>query len=99
MYGINEISWQSILRVLSQSPSVEKAVLFGSRAKGNFTAGSDIDIAVYGNRFTFEDFLLLKVRFEELGLLNKVDLVIYANIRNPEFTDHIQRVGIMIYQK
>jgi predicted nucleotidyltransferase len=98
-YGLSDKSWQAIFQVLRQSPAVERAVLFGSRAKGNFNPGSDIDIAVSGRHFTFQDFLLLKVRLDELDLLNKIDPVSYDSIKNPDFKDHIDRVGIMIYQK
>ena len=37
------------MSVFGKTPEVEKAVLFGTRAKGNFRPGSDIDIVVFGN--------------------------------------------------
>ena len=98
-YGLTDTSWQAILQVLRQSSAIDKAVLFGSRAKGDFHPGSDIDIAVSGKYFMFEDLLSLKVRFDALDLLNRVDPVSYASIKNPEFKEHIDRVGIPIYQK
>ena len=95
--AISEI--ESIIHVFHLQPRVEKAVLFGSRAKENFNMGSDIDIAVHGPNLTFDDFLDLKVKLDELDLLLKIDLVKYESIENPDFIDHINRVGITIYKK
>ena len=39
---------ERIRAVLVRHPSVTRAVLFGSRAKGNFREGSDIDLALEG---------------------------------------------------
>jgi predicted nucleotidyltransferase len=98
-YGLSLDNLESIIEVLRKSERIEKAVLFGSRAKGNYKPGSDIDIAVYGKNISFDDFLTLKLRLDELELLNKIDLVKFESIENPEFIDHINRVGICIYQK
>ena len=98
-YGLTQTEFEGILMVLSQFPAVEKAVLFGSRAKGNFRPGSDIDIAVYGKNLSFDDFLSLIVKLDELELLQKFDLVKYESIENPEFIAHIKRIGVVIYNK
>ena len=47
-YGLSEINGKRIIDVLSRFSEVQEAVLFGSRAKGNYNQGSDIDIAVKG---------------------------------------------------
>ena len=98
-YGLPDSALQSILDVFRRFPVVDKVVLFGSRAKGNFSNGSDIDIAVFGKYFNSQDLLLLKVRLDDLNLIYKIDPVLYSTIKNPEFKDHIDRVGIKIYQK
>jgi predicted nucleotidyltransferase len=98
-YGLPDSALQSIVDIFRRFPVIDKVVLFGSRAKGNFSAGSDIDMAVFGTFFTSQDLLLLKVRLDDLGLIYKFDPVFYAAIKDPEFKDHIDRVGIQIYQK
>ena len=52
-YGLSEINGKRIMDVFSRFSEVQEAVLFGSRAKGNYRQGSDIDIAV---RVTSEKF-------------------------------------------
>lgn len=49
MYGLNEKDIETIIEILRKAPEVESAVLFGSRAKGNFKRGSDVDLAIQGN--------------------------------------------------
>lgn len=99
IYGLTETEFAGIISVLSRFPAVEKAVLFGSRAKGNFRPGSDIDIAVYGKNLLFDDFLSLTVKLDELDLLQKIDLVKFESIENQEFIAHIDRVSIIIYNR
>lgn len=98
-YGLTESEFESIINILKQFPGLVKATLFGSRAKGNQRPGSDIDIAVYGPNLHFDDFLNLKIKLDELDLLQKVDLIQFESIENNEFIDHINRIGIVIYQK
>lgn len=97
IYGLTETEFESIISVFGQTPDVSQAMLVGSRAKGNFRPGSDIDIVVYGKNLVFDDFLALTVKLDELDLLQKIDLIKYESIRDLDFLDHISRVGIIIY--
>lgn len=47
-FGLVDGDLSSIVRAISSFEEIEKATLFGSRAKGNYKSGSDIDIAIYG---------------------------------------------------
>ena len=47
-YGISATNGKWITDILSQFAEVQESILFGSRAKGNFKPGSDIDLAVKG---------------------------------------------------
>ena len=59
MYGLTETELQDLIGVCTSNIKVEKVVLFGSRAKGNFKSGSDIDIALYAPSLNFNEFLQL----------------------------------------
>ncbi|WP_339863745.1 nucleotidyltransferase domain-containing protein [uncultured Algoriphagus sp.] len=95
--GISESILSEITSVFSNFPEVEKAVLFGSRAKGNFYEGSDIDIAVFGEKLDFEKMLNISIAMDEIELLQAIDLVHFEKIKEPELKKHIERVGIQIY--
>ena len=86
--------------VLRSHPEVEKAWVFGSRAKGTAKRGSDVDLALEGSGLTFDT--LREVSFllnEETDLPFAFDLVDKATISSPELADHIERVGILVFSK
>ena len=49
MFGLKDIHIKSIQSVFKNHSSVVKAILYGSRAKGNYRNGSDIDLTLTGN--------------------------------------------------
>ncbi len=91
-YGLSAASGQCITDILSRCSSVREAILFGSRAKGNYKPGSDIDIAVKGD-ISKDQLARLLAAFEESTLPYFVDVVVYANLNNEALRDHIDRVG------
>lgn len=99
-YGLTESTIQEICTVLASHPQVEKAVLYGSRAKGNYKNGSDIDLTLVGG-----DDLRLQVLYrimneiDDLLLPYTIDLSIFNYISDPEVIEHIERVGVTFYEK
>jgi predicted nucleotidyltransferase len=85
-----------VIDVLRHHPEVERAVMFGSRAKGNARPNSDIDLALYGAIPT----LVLQRIAEELDELPTpylFDLQAIEGLQNSALLEHIQRVGVEIY--
>ena len=79
---------------------IKQAILFGSRAKGNFKAGSDIDIAIVGEEVTFTTVARLHSRLEEEGPLPYFfDIVDYWHTTHQELKEHIDRVGVVIFDR
>jgi predicted nucleotidyltransferase len=74
-------------------------VIFGSRAKGNFTEGSDIDLAIKGSAVTFDTVLNLMDKADSLGLLYKIDIQDYRAITDKDVLEHIQRVGKVFWRR
>lgn len=98
-YGLMDTQLAQIRRVLAQTPRLERAVLFGSRAKGTFKPGSDIDLALMGDAFEFRDRLRLDNELEDLDLPVFFDLVMYGQISDPAVREHIDRVGVTLYSR
>lgn len=94
-YGLSDATLEEILTVFRENSQVEEVILFGSRAKGTFRSGSDIDLAVKGN-LTFQEFLRLLVQLDELELIYKIDAIHYSSVKNQELLDHIGRVGVSL---
>lgn len=92
-FGLKEETIKAINSVFASYPQIEKAVIFGSRAKGNYREGSDIDICLFGNI----DFVLLQnieISLDALNLPYTIDLVVYDNIQNEALKEHVDRVGV-----
>lgn len=99
-FGITEMSYELLLDALSVFPEIEKATIFGSRAKGNFKQGSDIDIAIFGEKCTAVVAMNLSSKLNEQSPIPyKVDVVNYSSIDEPDLKDHIDRVGLSFYTK
>jgi len=98
-YGIPTEDFQAILKVFESEQQVQEVILFGSRAKGCFSEGSDIDLALKGNNLSLNNLLNLSTALDELFLPYKFDLVIFDRIQEPQLTDHIERVGILIFNR
>jgi|WetSurMetagenome_2_1015567.scaffolds.fasta_scaffold289535_1 hypoxanthine-DNA glycosylase len=97
-FGLSATTISAITATIAACPSVNNMVLFGSRAKGNYKPGSDIDIAVSGSNLTLHDFLDFSIRTDGLEIANKVDLIHYQTIKDPDLIEHITRVGIVLYE-
>jgi len=95
MYGISQNALDKIKAVLFSMQGVEQVVLYGSRAKGSYREGSDIDLAVKG-KLTFDNLVKMSVNLDDLNLPWKIDLSLYSQIKNRDLLDHIDRVGIPI---
>jgi predicted nucleotidyltransferase len=97
IYGLTQENIARITNILSQFPAIEKAIIYGSRVKGNFKPSSDIDIVLKGNKVNLQTLSGVSLKLDDLLLPNKFDLSIYHHINNPDLLDHIQRVGINLY--
>ncbi len=66
---------------------------------GTNRQGSDIDIALYGEKLTIQDRISLMTRIDELDLPYETDLIHVQSITNQELLTHISRVGKVIYER
>ena len=98
-FGLNENIINQIVKAISSVPEVEEAIIYGSRAKGNYKPGSDIDITLKGEKLTLRDLNKVSLALDDLLLPYTFDLSIYHHINNPDLTDHIKRVGKIFYSK
>lgn len=98
-FGLEEHIIDTLIKVLETNPKVDKALVFGSRAKGNYRKDSDIDIAIKGHHITLDDILQLSVAFDDKGIKHKIDLLDYTTIKEPALKEHIDRVGIEFFSR
>lgn len=98
-YGLENDVIESIISTLCQNQKITKVILFGSRAKDTFHAGSDVDLALIGLGINLDDILNVMIEIEKLNLPYKFDLIIYERIKESELIEHINRVGIVLFDR
>ena len=98
-FGLPQATIEKICGVLAHYPQVTKAVIYGSRAKGNYKNGSDIDLTLYGNELTHKISLAILVELDDLLLPYTIDLSIYAMLDHADLREHIEQVGMVFYER
>ncbi len=78
---------------------MEKGVLYGSRAKGNFKPGSDTDLTLCGEGLKLTLVGDIEVALNDLLLPFEIDLSIYDKLGHAELRAHVDRFGRVIFQK
>lgn len=100
LFGLINGELENIIAVIKQQMEVEEAIIFGSRAKGNYKNGSDIDIALKGSEVNYTTTSNISyILNEETQMPYKFDVLNYGNISNKDLTEHIDRAGISFYKR
>ncbi|MCF8231830.1 MAG: nucleotidyltransferase domain-containing protein [Bacteroidales bacterium] len=97
--GLDQSDVKDIVAILKKNKKIRSIILFGSRAKSTYSNGSDIDIALKGQNLHTNDVLSLSVELDELDLPYKIDLVIYDRIEETSLKEHIDRVGVVLFER
>ncbi len=99
LYGLSGETIRNINHVFESFKEVEEAVLYGSRAKGNYKRGSDIDIALKGKNLNLHSLNKISLNLDDLLLPYTIDIAIYHQINNPDLIEHIKQAGKVFYKK
>jgi predicted nucleotidyltransferase len=98
-FGLPDTTLAAIRRILADYPAVERGILYGSRAKGNYRHGSDIDLALVGDSLDYGILGEIAARLEESPIPYQVDLTLWDQIDHVKLREHIERVGVVFYQR
>jgi predicted nucleotidyltransferase len=97
MSGLSHDVMKRIISVISQYPQIDEVVLYGSRAKGNYHPGSDIDLTFKGDQLNLQVLNQVSNQLDDLLLPYLFDLSIFQQIENLDLLERIERVGQVIY--
>lgn len=98
-YGLPDQSLQQLRELFARQQKVQRVVLYGSRAKGNYRPGSDIDLTLEGDDLSLQDLNRMEQQLDDLLLPWAIDLSLFADIDNPDLIDHIRRVGQILFER
>lgn len=95
-FGLPEKTVNELVDYFKSVSQIEKVVIYGSRAKGTYKNGSDIDFAIWS-----ENDISSKIAFEldELPTPYKFDVVNYNSITYEGLKNSIDKYGKLFYQK
>ncbi|PQJ94952.1 nucleotidyltransferase domain-containing protein [Chromatium okenii] len=98
-FGLSANVCAVVRTILNQYPAVQKAVIYGSRAKGNYHNGSDIDLTLLGDALDYDTLSAIAWALDDSDIPHTVDLSLFETIENPALREHIHRVGMVFYER
>lgn len=100
MFGLTVKDLEHIMDGIKGFSEIEKAVIFGSRAMGNYKRGSDVDLVIYGKGVTSKTLCSLDdLLNEKLPLPYFFDVLHFEKISNDELVRHIREEGKEIFRR
>ena len=90
----------SIVERIRKRLCPSRIILFGSRAKGTASRGSDIDIAIAGvSRPTIREERKLKEELDIIAGLYSVDLLFLDDLHDDDMIEIIRNTGVVLHEK
>jgi len=99
LLGLTNSTLDKLDTVFQKHTSIEAVLIYGSRAKGNYRIGSDIDLTIKGAKLSFFELMEIEDQIDDLYLPYMVDLSQYEQLKNTDLIEHIDRIGIVLYKK
>ncbi|UFU00233.1 nucleotidyltransferase domain-containing protein [Radiobacillus kanasensis] len=98
-YGIPERFLNEFIHYCSNNANIEKVLLFGSRARGDFRFNSDIDLAFYTTNINHSEQNIMEYMVREISTHLKVDIVFMDRLSKEELIKKIKRDGVTLYEQ
>lgn len=99
-FGLNENIINSFKKVFSKYLEIDRACIFGSRARGDYKETSDIDIVLYGDNLNHTLNTKIFYDLEDLYLIYKIDLINFNSLKDDDkLKENIINEGVEIYVK
>ncbi len=99
-FGLRDTDIQFMQALFAKEPAIEQAWVFGSRAKGSYMPGSDVDIALIGPELTRQTVARIHdILEEESPIPYFFDVVHWNKMSNEKVRNEIQRTAQPLYQR
>lgn len=98
-YGLSDATIHDLCGVFCRYPNIHRVYIFGSRAKGNYRSGSDIDLALEGTDIDQRFLQKVSIDIDDLGLLYGIDLLDLRKHQNDPIGQHVNRVGQLFFSQ
>lgn len=96
-FGLSSDIINTLEGVFSQYPEIERVLIFGSRANGNFKDGSDIDLAILAPTLSDSRFAQLWNQLDELPIVFKMDILHWDRLANQHLRTKVLDEGRVLF--
>lgn len=97
--GVSDTIIHSIIRVCLDFKTVRRVLLYGSRARGDYQQGSDIDIAIDAPMMDDKEFARLWNALDDLPIIYTMDIVHLQSLKNQRLLDAIHHDGRVLWSE
>jgi predicted nucleotidyltransferase len=98
-FGLPQNTIDKIGSVFFKYPEIDRVIIYGSRAKGNYREGSDIDLTLFGEEVTETIRLKVLSDIDELNTPYLFDISVFHLLKSESLVEHIHRIGQVFYHK
>ena len=95
-FGLPERTINELLEYFKTKPEIQKVVIYGSRAKGTYKNGSDIDFAIWSNE---DNTSKIATELDELPTPYMFDVTDYKTLSHENLKKSIDKDGIVFYKR
>jgi type III restriction enzyme len=99
VFGLADRWFRNFIREIAAHPKVERVLIYGSRARGDYRDGSDIDLAVDAPTMTRTEWSKLMLNLEDSPYIVKKDIVHLRDIADPKFRARILVDGKEVFRR
>ena len=97
-FGLEETAIDEIRNILKKFSEIRLVLIYGSRAKGNYKPGSDIDLTIKNSPIDFQRMNQLRSELDDLNTPYSFDISIFEELNSSDLIEHINRVGVVFYE-
>lgn len=98
-FGLDQVMIDKINSVFQKYPEIEEVILYGSRAKGTYHEGSDIDLTLKGKNVTETIRSNVWLDIDDLNTPYLFDISVFHSLTSESLIEHINRVGKIFYKR
>ncbi|WP_059106155.1 nucleotidyltransferase domain-containing protein [Shouchella shacheensis] len=97
--GISKRFMKELQDLCAANEQIEKVLLFGSRARGDYTRTSDIDLAVFTSVLSHSQQNLIEAQIDEMSTPLKVDVLFVDRVTKEKLISNIEKEGAVIFEQ
>ncbi|MFS2006033.1 nucleotidyltransferase domain-containing protein [Duganella sp. CT11-25] len=97
-FGLSAEILNDLREVFSQFADIDRVLIYGSRAHGDFRPGSDIDLAVLAPMMETHEFSKLWMALDDLPIIFRLDVSLHHEVADQQLKHNMLADGITLYQ-